>query len=304
MNEFVEYDLTENALDYLILAGEQAKEESPRLLKHAMANLADGVELLLKARLEMHDWKQVFAKPGGADRTKYEEGDFKSVSYEEATERLKDLCSVEINPASRAVIETLRKLRNRIRHFGVMTDRSTALSLLVKSFSFAIDFASENIERTHTAFPEGEMSKLRTLLGEFEDFVRERLAQLEPDLSRPEPFVDCPKCLQTAFSPDGRDEGARCLFCGFSCNGEDAARIWVDHLGLSQSPKDHMNAPFIENCPECGAEAFVNRDRILDTMDLGYLCFSCGEWDHYFRCNSCGRPCKGHEVICQDCSGQ
>lgn len=303
MNDSVEYDLTENALDHLILAGEQAKEGSPRLLKHAMANLADGVELLLKARLEMHDWRQVFAKPGGADQTRYEEADFKSVSYEEATERLKDLCSVEINVAGQAVIETLRKLRNRIRHFGVTTDRSTALSLLVKAFSFAIDFASEHIERNHASFPDDEMAKLRTLLGEFGHFVRERLTQLEPILSRHEPFVDCPECLQTAFSPDGSGERARCLFCGFSCEGEDAARIWVDHWGPFQSPKGHMSEPLIGNCPECGSEAFVNLDRIVGTMDFGYMCFSCGESDHYFPCRSCSQPCKGPERVCRDCFG-
>src|SRR5262249_836202 len=150
------------------------------------------IELLLKARLEMHDWRQVFAKPGGADRTKYEEGDFKSVSYEEATERLRDLCAVEINAAGKGVIEALRKLRNRIRHCGVATDRSTAQSLLVKTFSFAIDFTSEHIEKYDPTLSDGEMAKLRNLLGEFEPFVRDRLAQLEPVLSRHEPFVDCP----------------------------------------------------------------------------------------------------------------
>lgn len=303
MNDPVEYDLTENALDYLILAGEQAREGSPRMLKHAMANLADGVELLLKARLEVHDWRQTLIDTSENDRAKYDRGELKTVSFDDATKRLKKLCSIEIESTGKVLIKELKKLRDQIRHFGVTTDRTKAMSLLVKSFSFAIDFASEHIERNHPTFPDGEMFKLRTLLGEFGHFVRERLTQLEPILSRHEPFVDCPECLQTAFSPDGSGERARCLFCGFSCEGEDAACIWVDHWGPFQSPKGQMSEPLVGNCPECGSEAFVNLDRILDTMDFGYLCFSCGESDHYFPCSSCGQPCKGHERVCRDCFG-
>jgi len=49
--------LAENAFDYLVLAGEQASSYTPRMLKHALATLADGVELLLKAPPEKKDWK-------------------------------------------------------------------------------------------------------------------------------------------------------------------------------------------------------------------------------------------------------
>ena len=72
MSEPIICNLAENALDYLILAGEQAREGNPRMMKHALATLGDGLELLLKARLEAHDWRQVFSNPARADLAKFQ----------------------------------------------------------------------------------------------------------------------------------------------------------------------------------------------------------------------------------------
>src|SRR5713101_8439475 len=96
VTEPITCNLAENALDYLLLAGVQAKEGSPRMLEHALATLADGVELLLKARLEMKDWCLVFKDVDQANRQKYEAGDFQSIVFEQAVKRLENICSVQI----------------------------------------------------------------------------------------------------------------------------------------------------------------------------------------------------------------
>ena len=91
MTDPIACKLAENALDYLILAGEQATDGSPRMLKHALATLADGVELLLKARLEIEDWKLVVESEEEVSREDYEKGDFKSVDFSQrgsTTQRL------------------------------------------------------------------------------------------------------------------------------------------------------------------------------------------------------------------------
>ena len=215
MSEPITCNLAENALDYLILAGEQAKQGSPRMAKdgdprmtkHALATLADGVELLLKARLELRDWCLIFKDVDQASRPKYENGDFQSVTFDQAILRLKNLCSVEIPAKHLSVVSQLRQLRNRVRHFAVTTEREEAVSLLAKTFSFAIEFVTEHLEQKCPDVS-GEMSQLRLLLGEFQEFVQERIKQIHTQLAAKDEQcsygLDCPKCLQWTYYADAK----------------------------------------------------------------------------------------------------
>ena len=287
MSEPITCNLAENALDYLILAGEQAKEGSPRMTKHALATLADGVELLLKARLELRDWCLIFKDVDQASRPKYESGDFQSVVFDQAIGRLKNLCSIEIPSKHLAVINELRQLRNRIRHFAVNTERDVAISLITKTFSFGIEFVTEHLEQASENVRQ-EMARLRTLLGEFEEFVDERMGQIQAEIDAQKycPFLDCPTCLQRTFYAEA--ESARCLFCGYQADGETAAAEWADRFLGFRSLKDSLIEPQIEPCPECGAEACVNANAETDG-DVGYVCLSCGESGDYEHCSSCGQ---------------
>lgn len=181
MAEPIACNLAENAIDYLILAGEQAKDGSPRMLKHALATLVDGVELLLKARLELKDWRLIFRDEENADHNAYEKGDFDSVSFKEAVKRLKDQCSVEIEDPDLFVINESRQRRNRIRHFAIVVEHSTAVSLIVKTFAFAVEFVSAQLEPLRRPL-EDQLSHLRTLLGEFQAFVDARMAAIQSEL--------------------------------------------------------------------------------------------------------------------------
>ncbi len=141
----IQCTLAENALDYLLLAGELSEAGSARLLKHALATLADGIELLLKARLEIHDWCLLFKDVDKAERAKFESGDFQSVTVEQAIMRLKNICGVGFNNSALPVLATLRQLRNRIRHFAIEVELAQAQSVLAKVYSFAIDFIADEI---------------------------------------------------------------------------------------------------------------------------------------------------------------
>lgn len=299
MTDSIRCDLAENAIDYLILAGEQAKDGSPRMLKHALATLADGVELLLKARLELKDWCLIFKDIDQASRTKYESGDFQSVVFDQAVKRLENLCSVMIPNTHLAIINELRQLRNRIRHFAVSTEQRAAISLIVKTFSFAIGFVGEHLESVHDALRD-ELADLRTLLGEFEEFVDERMDEIESELDAAHLVVQCPVCLQNALTLG--EEEVVCLFCGHKTDGEAAASQWADQFLRFQSLKDSLIDPQINSCPECGAEACINMCVETDGR-LGYVCFSCGTEGDYQECTSCSNLCSRDSLggMCDDC---
>lgn len=299
MAEPISCNLAENALDYLLLAGEQAKQGSPRMLKHALATLADGVELLLKSRLELKDWCLVFKEVDQATRPKYESGDFQSVVFEQAVKRLENLCSVPIANNHLAVINELRQLRNRIRHFAVSTERTVAISLIVKTFSFAIGFVADNLQPIHDDL-EHEVTQLRTVLGEFEEFVDQRMTEIQPGLNEAFRVVQCPICLQDALTLGS--EEVVCLFCGHKTDGESAASQWADRFLGFQSLKDSLIEPQIEACPECGSEACVDMGAETDGR-LGHVCLACGEGGEYQHCMSCGNLCPEDSMgdMCEDC---
>jgi len=298
MVESITCNLAENALDYLILAGEQAKLDSPRMRKHAIATLADGVELLLKARLEIKDWCLIFKDVDQATRTKYESGDFQSVTFDQAVTRLENLCSVQIAKSHRDIIDKLRQLRNRIRHFAVTTENSVAISLIVKTLSFAIEFVTEHLHSILDKLAE-ELGQLRTLLGDFAEFVDSRMAEVKTELEAAYCVVLCPVCLQDALKLGDGD--VTCAFCRHKADGESAAVEWVECFFGFQSPKDSLIEPQIEECPECGAQACVNVGGIIED-DTGYVCFSCGLSGDYEYCSDCGQLFSGDDSSrCSDC---
>jgi hypothetical protein len=50
-----------------------------------------------KARLEARAWSMVFKGVAQAERTKYEEGDFQSLTFDQAIKGLENICDQAIN---------------------------------------------------------------------------------------------------------------------------------------------------------------------------------------------------------------
>ena len=237
MAEQITCNLAQNALDYLILGGEQAQDGSPRMLKHSVATLADGTELLLKACLEAHSWRLLFDGEQDADERRYHSGDFKSVGLNEAILRLRKICNVLVQDEHVKTLVAIRKLRNRIRHFALTANRQEVLSLITKTYSFAIDFTTHHLESACANMLGQELNILRKLLGGLDEFVEGRLKEIRPILDSQDYtwHLECPKCGQTTLYPS---EGhAKCAFCGYGRDGEEAAEDVVDYSHNLFSPK-------------------------------------------------------------------
>jgi len=112
--------LIENALDFLARAIADFKSQP----KHSIINFYSAVELFLKARLLQEHWSLIVLKD--ADRHKFEAGDFVSVSFETACERLQNVVQSPISPRARQTFDAIRKHRNKMVHFFHEADRASA----------------------------------------------------------------------------------------------------------------------------------------------------------------------------------
>ena len=304
VSDDLECTLSENALDYLILSGEQFAQGDERMLKHALANVGDGVELLFKARLERHDWTLVFSAPGKATRERYESGEFVSVRFDEANERLRDSCSLVLTPAELGLLGELRQIRNRVRHFRLKLSREAAGSLLARATAYGLDFYANHLEVVGDE-PEDELAELRKLLGTLEEFVEHRLAQVRPEADQLEGIMllGCPHCSQQMLYSDG--ECVRCLFCRSTMGGEDAAREWAWRFHPPRSLDEELYSPTVLQCPECAADACVYvAEQSSPTSSGGHYCFACGASGDYFECSDCSSLASGSTNPggrCHDC---
>ncbi|MCD0459548.1 hypothetical protein [Roseiconus lacunae] len=301
MTKSIKCTVAENALDYLLLAGEQAQDGSERLLKHALATLADGIELLLKARLEAHDWSLLFKDVDKAERAKFESGDFQSVTFDQSLKRLKNICGVDFDHSGFPILESLRQLRNRIRHFAVEVKSAQAQSIIANAYSFAIDFVATEITPNTTDDLEYEVNDLRKTLSTFKEFVAQRMKDIEAKLKSQtySQHVQCPACLQDTLYAEG--EKVTCAFCNFEADGESAAYAWADQ-NYPQSLKDSLIEPVVEECPECASMACVPAGH-MKGASYTHVCLSCGETGDFQHCLRCNSLCPTDNVgdMCDSC---
>jgi hypothetical protein len=107
----VAYMMTGNAISNLALAiGELANRPN-----RAAVQVYTAIELVLKARLAEEHWSLVVNKD--PDLTKFEDGDFVSVTFEEACRRLNQAVRDPLPLAAKDAFDKLRKRRNKIVHF-------------------------------------------------------------------------------------------------------------------------------------------------------------------------------------------
>lgn len=102
--------LVENAIDYIKFSLEQIESNS----KRSIINFWAGIELFFKARLVKEHWSLLFSDVDGANRDKFNQGNFTSVNFKENILRLNNICEENI---STDILDKIRKHRNKLIHF-------------------------------------------------------------------------------------------------------------------------------------------------------------------------------------------
>ena len=79
-----------NAIDFI----EKSLSEIETYPKYSAINFCTGIELFFKARLVKEDWKQVFTKPGKAKFENFYSGEFRTIGFSKAIERIMKILSI------------------------------------------------------------------------------------------------------------------------------------------------------------------------------------------------------------------
>lgn len=293
MADRIEFNLVDNALDFVLSASERANATAPGDLKYAILHLFSGVELILKARLLETDWTLVFANPDKADEQALRTGDFRSVDFEGAWRRLVERVGLKLDRQVFHRLDSLRKLRNQTQHFQVQIPISRAKALLAQAGSFVIGFLRDHLPAAMNSRVT-VLDRIHEQLRDFEQFVIERLRDIEGDIATAGTLIECPRCWQTTLVI-GDYENPICYFCGGEFDAEEMA--------------EESESARAERCPEC--EQWSAAVQLVGGNDgtMIWFCFRCGMDGEYRLCPRCNNlmaeeagPCSlcMEEVLAKD----
>lgn len=286
MSDQTSLSLTENAFDFLLKAAENVRQGDRRSLKYSLLHLASSLELLLKARLYREDWTLIFRDPDKATEDALNTGEFKSVDFETAIDLVEDITLKEIDSNVKKNLRNIRTLRNKVQHFSLAIEKEQMISLLAKGHNFVVDFCKSELQgeiREHA----GSFAAIIEHLGEFDEFVSERLKSIKADLEESNALWDCPRCSQ--YSLKIGDPPPTCAFCGFIIPSEELAdSITEGGRGI---------------CPHCDHDACAVI--VYNNDEAGWFCAACGvreeEEEQYVRCLRCDRLIYTDDVLCANC---
>jgi hypothetical protein len=282
--------LLSTGLDFLSSAAEhQRGKPKPRDLKYAILHLCAGTELILKERLLREHWSLVFDDLRSATRAAFETGDFKSVAFNDAINRLSNVVGLDITVRDQQVLERLRKKRNQLEHFGIIDSSEALVAVAAEALNFITDFISTQFP--HDRLKEEEQllfSEITSRLRDFNLFVQKRWAQVEKRLaSITGTIVWCPACAHDAAVVA---RGTKCLFCGTAQEAEEAAMEHIVATLMNDENRDHLMDDLpLYTCASCQLDSIV--DCKSDTSrPYRFVCFACGKtWDgtSFHKCALC-----------------
>lgn len=296
-------DFIVDALEKLVIIASDNATNSKRLIKYALLHLSSGIELVLKWHLFQVHWTYIFEDMNKASIKKLNSGDFISVSFNTAVERLGTMCDTTF---SKSTIEEFRKLRvsrNQAEHFYPKGELPATEASVRRCVPHITNFLSSNSASLSTTSYEvfDLLTSVSALMVQInEDFdVRLKYAKFLAKKYAESGYTvtECPLCREQSLLVDG---GSKCLLCRYIASGEEAAIEYTETvLGIVEV----WEYPVIHECPEC----FLN-SLVINIESEHVICFSCGLTEPLPSiqfCSECGKPYKGVQVrgisLCAPC---
>jgi hypothetical protein len=249
-------NLVENAIDFMEVSLREL-ESSP---KYSVINFCSAVEIFFKARLMAEHWSLVVAKPESATLSKFQEGDFRSVTLDHAITRLEKIAGETFSKHAKATFKALREHRNKLVHFFhpeyVSGPNQQAITQQIVSEQCRAWLHLHKLLtsqwKPHFADFSKQISELDKLIHEHREFLREKFksigTKLKVLMKASEKIVTCSACgfhasHQTEDTPPIKD--SKCLVCG--------------------STDRYLYMP----CPDCGKDQVYAGDGDFECADCG-----------------------------------
>lgn len=279
--------VVENALDFLNTAIDSL-EESPKL---SIINFYTAVELILKARLLHEHWSLVVSqKP---DWASFATGDFVSVTFKDACDRLERVALSGVPDRAKKVFEQVRQHRNRLVHF-FFAPTDTAKTIEAAAVEQLAAWYELNLLVTQNwkdVFQEwhADFTKIEGRLKRHHDYLSAKFGVLKPDLDKlalaGTEIETCDLCRMPAAPVQEELDAVKdckCLVCGFF-----SKRFDLECPKCSETTRLSAHEDFV--CSKCKHsikseqlagvidESEVTKDNIMDH----HLPANCGECSGY-----------------------
>jgi len=249
----VTFDLLENGLDFITSAVRIINQKSDnKRMKYALLHLSSGTELILKEILRLHDWRFLFHDIKDAKSELIQTGDFESVRFWKAINRLESECKVRFSEDEKKTLTELKLKRNKIEHFRINETVSSITSLSSRVLNILIRIINEQIEiKKISPLSIKLIKELPRELSGFNSFVTERKRiikqEFENQISAGKINLLCPSCLQQTFFIDS---ALSCMFCNYT-NEPEIIASELENI----SPEIKMSEK--KKCEKCNAIAVI-----------------------------------------------
>ncbi|MDK2743481.1 MAG: hypothetical protein NDI90_11245 [Nitrospira sp. BO4] len=195
--------LVSNAIDFL---SRSVLDLQPRP-KYSIMHFCSGLELFLKARLLQEHWSLILKKPEDASFKQFQNGDFSSVTMEDALRRLQNVTGESFPPEELACFKRIRDHRNKVVHFFHTAYATKASKKLLEEIAaeqckawFYLHRRIRHPWREHFHHYQAQIEKLNDKLHRYRVFLKAKFGALKPEIA---------KAMATGI------EFERCMSCGF-----------------------------------------------------------------------------------------
>jgi len=248
--------LVENAIDFLKVSLGELKDRP----KYSVINFCSGVEIFFKARLIAEHWSLVVAKPETATSTKFQDGEFKSVTLDQAIGRLENIAGEKFTQNEKRTFRALQEHRNKLVHFfhpdyvGHASDK-TIIHIVSEQCRAWLHLHKLLTSQWKTHFDkfDAQIQELNKLMHEHREFLQQKFIFIKPQIQ--------------AIIADG-GAIATCFACGFSAahQTEDTHPIKDSRCLVCGTVDRYLYMP----CPSC------DKDQVY-AGDGDIKCANCGE---------------------------
>lgn len=181
----------------------------------AFQSIVNAVELLLKSRIALIDYKLLLKNTRDTSRESIINGDFQSVNFYKCIEVIEGNSSDIIPQNIKDRIDRLRIIRNKITHYYIETTHEMFSNYIAFGFDAYVtiyrDFIKEKIYDSYDR-TEGFEEEL----SDFEEFVKIRVEKYKTPGNH-----ECPVCYTWNLIIQ-EDKKEICLFCGYEKIEESA----------------------------------------------------------------------------------
>ncbi len=263
--------LVNSAFEFLELAINEFRSST----KFSTIHFAVAIEIFLKAKLMSEHWSLLLDKPDQADKAGFFRGDSKTVSPEQAIDRLHRIADVPINPETRDIFAKIAKHRNKMVHF-VHADVSSVMTPEQGKVAEEQCAGWLAVRTLLAQWPEFEPFKQRIaaisykmeghriyLQKMFESKQNDLKAHIAVGLK----VNECPSCHFTSVKvslPKGAISDTACVVCRFRGSEvnihcvNDACKVPICFSSYDGAPSE---------CPVC--QETLSKDEIGEQLDTG-----------------------------------